>query len=355
MMTILSVAFPLLTVSADAAGGSEQILWQVERGLVNAGHRPIVVAAEGSSVSGTLVPTMCANGEINDAVRSAAHKAHRRAIRSVLESSAVDLIHFHGLDFPEYLPVSGPPMLATLHLPLDWYPERIFHTAGLTLNFVSHSQAASNRSDVRCPVILNGIDLSRYDHTTTKEDFALVLSRVCPEKGIDVALRVARRLGMRLLIAGPVHPFATHQAYFKEEVEPLLDDRRQYIGPVGLVRKSELLARARCLLVPSSVAETSSLVAMEAIASGTPVVAFRSGALPEVVEHGQTGFIVDSEDAMSEAVMRAGEISPERCRASAASRFDSRRMVRDYLELYGTLCSSTMRQRRMASAPQSVL
>jgi glycosyltransferase involved in cell wall biosynthesis len=347
-MAILSVAFPLMPVSVDSAGGSEQILWHLERGLVSAGYRSLVIAAKGSAVTGCLIPTVAANHEITDEVRSAAHRAHRKAIQSVLHTTAVDLIHFHGLDFHEYLPACATPMLATLHLPVSWYPEHIFRIPGLTLNFVSHSQAASNPSPVRWPVICNGIDLTRYRKQAPKEEFALVLSRVCPEKGIDVALRVAHRLGLELIIAGPVHPFPSHQAYFREQVEPLLDDRRRHIGAVGLEQKIDLLARAKCLIAPSSVAETSSLVGMEAIASGTPVVAFRSGALPEVIEDGVTGIIVDSEDEMADAVSRIDQISTECCRATAAARFDAQRMVGDYLNLYERLRRNTTRQRRMA-------
>ena len=118
-MTILSVAFALLPVSEHAAGGSEQILWHVERGIVNAGYRSLVVAAKGSSVHGCLLPTPCAGCEITDEIRRAAHRTHRRAIQALLETSSVDLIHFHGLDFPEYIPTGGPPMHATLHLPVD--------------------------------------------------------------------------------------------------------------------------------------------------------------------------------------------------------------------------------------------
>ena len=355
-MTVLSVGFALLPVSADSPGGSEQILWHVERGLVMAGHRSLVVAANGSRISGTLIPAPAANGDIiNEDAKRTAHRAHRKAIQSVLDSSSVDLIHFHGLDFAEYMPSSGPDLLATLHLPVEWYPKHIFRTPGLTLNFVSQTQANSSPLGVKWPIVQNGVDLKRYSNESRKQDFVLVLSRICPEKGIDVALRIAHRLGLDLVIAGPVQPFATHQAYFKEEVQPLLDARRRYIGSVGMAEKAGLLARARCLLVPSSVAETSSLVAMEAIASGTPVVAFRAGALPEVVDDGTTGYIVDSEDSMGEAVKRVDAISPARCREVALSRFDAQRMVREYLSLYNEILCSTNRQRRRTSAPQSVL
>lgn len=336
-MKILSVSFTLLPVGADAGGGAEQILWNITRGIVAAGHQSIVVAARGSHVSGCLLPTACANGNITDDIRRAAYKEHRAAIETLIDSSSLDLIHFHGLDFPEYLPAGGPPMLATLHLPVDWYPRRIFEHPGLTVNFVSHTQAGLSPSQRAWPLICNGVDLGRFRCRAPKESFALVLSRICPEKGIDVALRIAHRLDLQLLVAGPVHPFAAHQTYFQEQVKPLLDHRRRYVGPVGGDEKLDLLAKASCLILPSSVAETSSLVAMEAIASGTPVVAFRSGALPEVVDHGMTGFVVDSEDKMVDALRRVHEITPECCRTVAEERFDAQRMIRDYLALYETL------------------
>lgn len=137
-----------------------------------------------------------------------------------------------------------------------------------------------------------------------------------------------------MVVAGPVHPFRFHQDYFAEQVQPLLDDLRRYVGPVGFAEKVDLYSKARCVLIPSLVAETSSLVAMEAMSSGTSVVAFRSGALPEIVEHGRTGFIVDSEDEMADAVQRIDEISPEMCRAQAVRRFSAERMVEEYLRLY---------------------
>ncbi len=340
-MTVLSVAYPLLSVSENSAGGAEQILHLIERELVNAGHQSVVAAVAGSSVRGHLLEIPRISGEITNEVRRSAQQSHREAIEMALRRYPIDLIHFHGLDFHEYIPSVDLPMLATLHLPLSWYPNDLLERPPIGLNLVSQSQANSHPAAAEWPVICNGIDVSRYRRTTAKAkakgEFLLVLARVCPEKGIDVALRVAHRLDLPLVVAGPVHPFETHLQYFRECVEPLLDERRRYVGAVGVDTKVELLSEAKCLLVPSLVAETSSLVAMEAISSETPVIAFRSGALPEVIDHGLTGFLTDSEDEMVAAVERTGQISPETCRSTADVRFDARRMTLEYLALYDRL------------------
>ena len=255
-------------------------------------------------------------------------------------------------------------MLATLHLPLDWYPPAVFEHQPYRLNCVSRSQAA----DTHLPVIPNGIDLSPYAAEPTRpRDRLVFLGRICPEKGPHTALQVAHRLDLPLVIAGPVHPYPDHESYFRDKVQPLLDQRRRYVGAVGIPGKTRLLASAQCLLIPSSVAETSSLVAMEAIASGAPVVAFRSGALPEVVDHGRTGFVVDSVEEMAEAVQRCTRpssntgLSPETSREIARRRFRAERMVADYLEFYkklvnsGELFNTTTRDLGMSSAPHSAL
>jgi glycosyltransferase involved in cell wall biosynthesis len=129
-----------------------------------------------------------------------------------------------------------------------------------------------------------------------KSCFALILGRVCREKGFDDALEASRRADIPLLLAGAVFPYADHQAFFRDHIAPRLDRRRRWIGAVAGRSKQRLLAKARCLLVPSKVPETSSLVAMEALAAGTPVVAYRTGALPEIVEDGRTGLLVETVD-----------------------------------------------------------
>jgi glycosyltransferase involved in cell wall biosynthesis len=339
-VTVLSVAYPLLPVGPGSAGGAEQILYLIERGLVTRGFESIVIAAEGSRVSGQLLPTPGAEGQITDDTRSAAQQTHLRVIESAVANFPIELIHFHGLDFHAYVPDTSVAKLATLHLPPDWYPPCIFESVAVRLNCVSHTQAMAVVSAVKPAVIPNGIDTSLFK-PPIGSDSLLWIGRICPEKGVHIALQVAHELDIPLTIAGPVHPFRDHQAYFDEQVQPLLDSRRKYIGPVGLDKKLDLLSRARCVLIPSLVAETSSLVAMEALAAGTPVVAFRSGALPEIVEDGQTGFLVESAQGMAAAVERIEQISTSECQRIAQRRFDQARMVNEYVGLYESLIAGT--------------
>jgi glycosyltransferase involved in cell wall biosynthesis len=161
-----------------------------------------------------------------------------------------------------------------------------------------------------------------------------VLSRICPEKGIHLALNAARRARVPLLIAGRVFDFDSHQRYYHRTIVPQLNRTRRFIGAVGPQRKRRLLAAARCVLVPSIAPETSSLVAMEAMACGTPVVAFASGALTEIVENGVTGYLVDSVEEMADAIAASDRIDSAVCRARARSRFSAGRMVAEYVSLY---------------------
>ncbi len=338
--TVLSVAYPLTPVGPNSVGGSEQVLTQMDAALVRAGHRSIVIACEGSQTAGELVATPKWDGELTDSIRRWGQARHRIAIEQVLRRTKVDIIHMHSLDWHAYLPEPGVPLLATLHLPPQWYPESALRLRRpLTyVNCVSHSQrAVCQTSHMPLFVVENGVPIERLQSRARKRQYALALGRICPEKGLHFALEAAKRVQMPMLLAGEVFRYEAHVKYFENEIQPRLDTHRKFLGPIGLVRKRRLLTGARCLLVPSSVAETSSLVSMEALACGTPVIAFASGALPEVVEHGRTGFIVKDVDEMTDALRRIGEIDPRECRRVATERFTSDRMTRDYMSLYERL------------------
>lgn len=339
-LTVLSVAYPFAPVGPDAVGGAEQVLAQLDEGLVRAGHRSIVVACKGSRVVGTHVPVPAMAGLLKDREIEAARARHRRAITAALQQWPVDLVHMHGVDFHTYLPPEGVPVLATLHLPINYYPSEALHPRrpDTWINCVSRSQHATSPRDPQLLApIENGVAEHFFMSRHAKRRFALLLARICPEKGVHLAMDAAKRAGIPLLIAGEMFPYTAHHRYFVEEVQPRLDRWRRFIGPIGLARKRRLLAAARCLLVPSLVAETSSLVAREALASGTPVVAFARGALGEILDHGQTGFLVRDVPEMAEAITRISAIDSATCRSSGRARLSLDRMMRAYISTYQSL------------------
>jgi glycosyltransferase involved in cell wall biosynthesis len=345
-LTVLNVAYPLASVSGDAVGGAEQILVALDKALVEAGHRSIVLACEGSSVAGTLFAVPAESGMLDEAAKQRAHARHRNAIAAVRRRWPVDLVHLHGIDFDAYVPQDGP-TLVTLHLPLDWYPPGALEPArdDLWMHAVSASQQARAPAGARLrPPIPNGVDIEALARRHARREFALVLGRICPEKGVHLALDAARIAELPLIIGGQVYRYQWHERYFSEEILPRLDRRRRFLGPLGFRRKRRFLNAARCLVVPSLAAETSSLVAMEALACGTPVVAFPNGALPDVVEHGRTGFLVNDVAEMADAMIAARTLDPEECRAAARKRFSLDRMVAAYLDIYRTLAKTGHRE-----------
>lgn len=342
-LTVLSVGYPFAPVTADPVGGAEQVLARLDRALVERGHRSIVIAPEGSTVAGELLPVPAVAGEIGAAERRRVHAAVRARIGEALGHSLIDLVHMHGADFDACLPPPGPPVLVTLHLPLDWYAEgALCPTRPRTwLLPVSATQAATAPfGAILGPPIANGVPIRKM--CARRRGFALALGRICPEKGVDDALDAAAAAGVPMLVAGSAFGYPEHTAFLRERVLPRLDRSRRWIGPVAGHAKDRLIAQARCVVVASKARETSSLVAMESLAAGTPVVACRAGALAEIVEHGRTGFLagIGDVEGLARGIRAAGTIDPVFCRSTAERRFPVARMIDSYIERYAELTRS---------------
>jgi glycosyltransferase involved in cell wall biosynthesis len=342
-LTVLNIGYALAPVGPDAVGGAEQVLSALDRALVAAGHSSVVVAPEGSLVAGRLIATAKLPSQITDRERGTIERRQRRAIKQALCEQRIDLIHAHGLDFAEHLPETNVPTLITLHLPAEFYqPAALAARPNTWFHCVSAAQRHRfpPLPDMLDP-IPNGVPVDRLQARHARRDFAVALGRVCPEKGFHLALDAARLAGTPLLIAGQLFPYEAHQQYFSREIRPRLGRHARFLGPITFARKRRLLTAARCLLIPSLVAETSSLVAMEALACGCPVVAFPAGALPDLVEPGISGFLVSTIDAMAEAIALCDRLDREHCRTIARQRFSLDAMIKSYFHLYRRLASAS--------------
>lgn len=336
-LTVLQVAYPFAPVNADPVGGAEQVAAALDRAVVEAGGRSVVVACEGSEVAGELIAVPSVDGPIDETAKARVHAAVREALAAI----PADVVHLHGVDAAAYLPdPARAPVVVSLHLPPGWYPKALLTRGDLRLVPVSRSQAAAAPPGARLSEpIPNGVDLDGWPDRP-RSDRLLMLGRICPEKGQVLALEAARRVDAPLDLAGEVFAYAAHRDYFEREVKPRLDARRRFVGPLSGAAKRAAIAQARAVLIPSLAPETASLVAMEAAAAGTPVVAFARGALPETVEHGVTGFVVEDLDAMVAALSRLDEIEPSVCRARARARFDRRVMTDRWMALYAALAGA---------------
>lgn len=363
---ILYVAYPLLPVSDESCGGAEQMLSVLEREMAERGHLTTVAACKGSRAAGVVFAT---GRETTEADRFEARDAeHQARVLELLQRTsgtrpAFDIVHDKSGSFWRRAQECNVPVLATLHLPRHFYPADAFANLpeNLFFNCVSASQMRSfDGIGGIAGMIPNGIALERFPFTREKDEYLLWLGRVCEEKGPHLAIEIAKRTKLPLVLAGQVYPFSYHQRFYNEKIRPCLGagaPRVCFVETPTFDGKVQLLKNARALLVPSMVDETSSLVAMEAMACGTPVIGLRRGAIPEVVIDGVTGFVCRDVDEMAEAVGKSSELNPEVCRKHVELNHSAARMAAGYERLYEDLLrvgGDDKMQRSFRGAPLSV-
>ena len=342
-MRIAMVAPLAEAVPPKRYGGTERVVSVLTEELVKRGHDVSLFASGDSRTRARLVactpkslrlsgdellPTASALIELADAYGSAGE---------------FDLLHNHvdWLAFP-FARLARVPTISTVHGRLDLAPIR--HTYDRfreqPLVAISDAQRAFLPDANWLATIHNGIALEHFQFRSDPGDYLVFLGRINAEKRPDRAIEIAGRVGMRLVIAAKVDP--VDRDYYKDEIEPLIHRSPwvEYIGEVDEVQKDELLGHAYAYLFPIDWPEPFGLTMIEAMATGTPVVASRAGSVPEVVRHGVTGFICDDVDGMVKAVEDVAHLDRADCRADVDSRFSAEAMTDAYEAVYRILLSA---------------
>lgn len=339
-MKILQIAPLWESVPPATYGGTEAVVHLLVEELVKLGHDVTLVASGDSMTSARLkscYPRSLRTAPIQDKVPySLMHSAV--ALR---EAEAYDIVHNHAGE--EILAMSAllrdVPMLTTMHCMITPDTKYIWDHYGGFYNTISWSQARNMQKMAGgrfAGVVYNGIDVASFPFQGEKSDHLLFLGRISMDKGTHLAIEVAKRTGRRLLIAGKVDP--ADYNYFLSMVAPHLDGERiVYAGEADAGLKRELYREASCVLMPILWEEPFGLVMAESQACGTPVIVFNRGAAPEIVRDGETGFVVDTVEEMTQAVARVGEIDASACRANVEHRFDAKAMADCYIETYGQI------------------
>jgi glycosyltransferase involved in cell wall biosynthesis len=352
-MRIAQVAPLYESVPPTNYGGTERVVAALCDGLVDLGHDVTLFAAGESTTRAKLhevVPTPLRQRMTRQELIEVAPHIHLRLLAELFGDQRFDLIHSH-LDVwtLPFAAASTMPTLTTLHGRLDLPMIRSVLGMYSPLPLVSISDAQRQPLDGLdlnwVGTVPHGLDLSDYQRQPKRAgDHLAFIGRVCPEKGLDTAITVARRCGRPLQIAAKVDPFDVE--YFECTIEPLLGTDTTFIGEIGEDRKPSFLAGAVATLFPIRWPEPFGIVMIESLAAGTPVIALRHGSVSEVLVDGVTGFICDSIDELVEAVDRIDEIDPDECRRHAR-RFGVDVMCRRYEAIYDELTDTA----RLEPAP----
>jgi glycosyltransferase involved in cell wall biosynthesis len=358
-MRIVLVAPPYFHIPPTGYGGTEAVVADLADALTARGHHVTLLGAgEHGTSAERFIPLWerTQHARLGQPYPEIMHTLKvRRAIEKLVATDGVDIVHDHTFAGPLNTPVYrglGIPTVVTMHGPIDddLYPyyRELGDDVGLIAISDRQRQLAPDLNWVGR--VHNALRIDDWPFAARKGDYALFLGRYAPYKGAHLALEAAHRAGMPLVLAGKCSE-PSEQAYFDEQVRPLLTDDDLVFGQADAVAKRELLANARCLLFPIQWEEPFGMVMIEAMACGTPVVALRGGAVPEVVVDGVTGVICDDPAELPDAMERAQTLDPAACRRHVAAHFGVGQFGSGYERIYrsvlGTAPSRRLTLRRI--------
>lgn len=344
LLRIGVIAPPWIPIPPPKYGGTELVVDVLCRGLQDLGHEVVLftVGSSTCSVERKWLFETCDPDRIGFAIRELRHVA------AAYEALAdCDIIHdntYSGLFLSQLRP--GPPVVATNHSAFDADMIDLYGRAAQQVPLIAISEDHARRSGgvPIAAVIHNGLDLDRYRFDDRGGDYLVALGRMNPDKGIHIAIEVARETGLDLAIAAKMRQ-PWEERYFEETVKPMLGNGVEYIGEVDHAQKVELLSGALALINPIEWPEPFGLVTVESLACGTPVVSLDRGAAPELVEHRSTGYLACTTEQLIRGVGEVDRIDRAYCRQAAESRFSMERLARDHEAFYRSVLACSNRSK----------
>ncbi len=334
-MRIAQVAPLQVAVPPRQYGGTERLIHNLTETLVQMGHEVTLFATGDSQTSAQLIAPVPEAFNFNPAIDARAYQMAMLA-EVYRQADRFDIIHSHmdyyALPFAEH---SATPTVTTLHGRLDLPEyERIYYTyRAMPYISISKSQQAQLPEMNWVGTVHHSVDVASFTFYPEKGDYLAFVGRISPEKRPDRAIEVAKLTGIPLKIAAKVDP--ADRAYFEEQIKPLMQHPLiEFVGEVDEMGKREIMGKALALLMPIDWPEPFGMVFIEALACGTPVLTCPCGSVPELLQDGVTGYIRRTVEELAEAALKVHEISRAACRRYAATRFDNRRLARDYLRMY---------------------
>lgn len=332
-------------------GGTERVISWLTEELVALGHDVTLFASGDSCTSARLRAIWPRALRLDSSIRDpiGLHMTMLEQVRR--EVDAFDVLHFH-LDYYPFSLFSrqATPFVTTLHGRLD-LPEHqpVFTTfSSVPVISISNSQRRPVPQAGWVKTIYHGLPKDLLTPQPVKPSYLAFLGRISPEKSVDRAIRIAERCGLPIKIAAKIDK--VDRDYYDEQIRPLMSlPFVDFIGEIGDHQKSDFLSGAIALLVPIDWPEPFGLVMIEAMACGAPVIAFNRGSVPEIIEDGVTGFIVEDETSAVGAVGQLAALSRQRVRARFEERFTARRMANDYLAVYRSLAETDVPRLRLAN------
>jgi glycosyltransferase involved in cell wall biosynthesis len=346
-MKIAQIAPIIERVPPKKYGGTERVIHALTEELVKRGHDVTLFATEDSLTSANLQGTVTQGlreANVTDGytkngfIFSHIGEAYGRA-------DEFDIIHDHvGAMSLATAHSSHKPVVMTLHGAFADHNRKLFeqlnHPYFVT---ISDAQAKTAPKIHRMGTIYNGLEMQDYPFRAKHDNYLLYVGRVTPLKGTHLAVQLAHQLKTPLKIAAKLEP--ENLDYFNQEIAPYLSDSIQWIGEVNEAERNRLMSQAKCFLHPATWEEPFGLTLIEAMACGCPVVALNHGSIPEVIEQGKTGFVVDDLDQMKQAVLNIDQIDRFYCRAYALNKFPASNMADKYEYLYYLILNQNASQK----------